>query len=97
MKLTRCLAFVANFASLLSLCNADADAPTCSIEQEEVDPNLHEISFDIGYGLETFDVYIRPDIASFTNGEYTKAMTPRMSGHACKFFNMSPNKVKLMW
>ena len=94
MKVTQLLA-LAHFASLL--CLGNADAPSCSVEKEEVDPNLHEISFDLGYGPETFDVYVRPDIASFTRGEYKEAKTPRMKGHAAKFFNMSPNTIKLLW
>ena len=83
-------------AAWLSLADAN-DAPTCSVEEVEPDPNLHEMSFDLGYGLETFHAYVQPDISSFTRGEYTTAKTPFMKGHACKFFNMSPEQIRLLW
>ena len=87
---------LATWLSFPSLTDAN-DAPTSSVEKVEPDPNLHEMSFDLGYGPETFHAYVQPDISSFTRGEYTEAKTPHMKGHACKFFNMSPEQIRLLW
>lgn len=59
--------------------------------------NLHRMTFDIGYGPEYFDAYIRPDISLFSQGNHTQPKTPSFEGHAVKFFNMSPHPVHLYW
>jgi len=70
---------------------------TSSVEKEEPDPALKEFSFDIGYGPEYFTAYIQPDMQSFTRGETQNTIKPAMKGHAVKFFNMSPDTVRLYW
>jgi len=70
---------------------------TSSVEKEELDPALKEFSFDIDYGTEYFTGYVQPDIQTFTRGEHQHARKPTMDGHAVKFFNMSPNAVRLYW
>ena len=70
---------------------------TLSVEKDEVDPALKEFSYDIGYGTEYFTAYVRPHIQQFSRGEHQHARKPTMDGHAVKFFNMSPNAVRLYW
>ena len=81
-----------------SYANADAsiDAaiaaePTCSAQEgDEIDPNLQRLTFDIGYGEETFDFYIRPDVATFYQEEpgSRTPMTPKHVGFAGKWVNL---------
>lgn len=61
------------------------------------DANLHRMTFDLGYGPESFDAYIQPDIAHFSQGNHTQSKTPSFEGHGVKFFNMSPTPVRLYW
>lgn len=84
--------------------NVDLDAPTCSIpgavSDAEPDPALHEIDFDIGYGPETFEAYVQPDVSTFYGeeaGARGMPKKPRFNGLAGKFVNMSPQSVKLFW
>jgi hypothetical protein len=65
---------------------------------DEKDPNLHEISFDIGYGTEHFEVYIQPNVTSMMrSSQPVTAKKPAFNGLAAKFFNMSPETVMLYW
>ena len=71
--------------------------PTSSVEKDEIDPALKEFKFDVGYGTEYFTAYVQPDIQSFSRGEHKDAKEPNMKGHAVKFFNMSPDILRLYW
>ena len=73
--------------------------PTCSVDGEDwpLDPALHEMRFDIGFGEEIFYAYKRPSIESFSQGKYLDAQTPLHNGFAVKFINMSPNYVDIHW
>ena len=64
---------------------------------DEKDPNLKEMSFDIGFGTEYFDAFMEPDIQTISNGKHDQVKKPDFHGHAVKFFNMSPNTVELYW
>ncbi len=64
---------------------------------DEKDPNLKEMSFDIGFGTEYFEAFMEPDIQTISNGKHDQVKTPEFTGHAVKFFNMSPNEVELFW
>ena len=70
---------------------AAAAEPTCSAQEgDEIDPNLQRMTFDIGYGEETFDFYIRPDISTFYQEEpgSRTPMPPKHVGFAGKFVNL---------
>ena len=74
---------------------AAAAEPTCSAQEgDEIDPNLQRETFDIGYGEETFDFYIRPDISTFYQEEpgSRTPMTPKHVGFAGKWVNLSWNE-----
>lgn len=91
-------------------CYASADAsldtagyvaePTCSAQEgDEIDPNLQRLTFDIGYGEETFDFYVRPDVSTYYQeapGTRT-ASTPRAIGFAGKWVNLSSERLLLFW
>lgn len=71
--------------------------PTSSITDIKKDPNLKEMSFDLGFGTEYFEAFVEPDISTMTKGKYDAVVEPNFKGHAAKFFNMSPNTVELFW
>ena len=92
-------------------CYATADAsldtpagsaaePTCSAQEgDETDSNLRRLTFDIGYGEETFDFYVRPDVSTYYQeaaGTRTP-MTPRAIGFAGKWVNLSSERLLLFW
>ena len=86
------------FTQFLLGCHAEnAPTPTCSITEDVKDPNLKEMSFDIGFGTEYFEAFMEPEITTITQGKHDKVTRPRFEGHAAKFFNMSPNRVKYYW
>lgn len=58
---------------------------------------LQQITFDLGYGDETFGVYIQPNITTFSQGAYNEVKKMEHNGHAVKFMNMSPNFVQFYW
>lgn len=79
---------------------AAAAEPTCSAQEgDKIDPNLQRLTFDIGYGEETFDFYVRPDISTFYREEpgSRTPMTPKHVGFAGKWVNMSPERLLLFW
>jgi hypothetical protein len=73
------------------------NGPTCSITDVEKDPNLKEMSFDIGFGTEYFEAFMEPDISTMSQGKHDEVVNPKFEGHATKFFNMSPEMVELFW
>ncbi len=86
--------------SLLALqpCLADnVRIPSYSVSETRKDPNLEEVSFDLGYGEEFFEVFKEPDIVSMTQGNITEVKTPNFTGHGVKFINMSPELLNLFW
>ena len=66
------------FAFLVAWCwNLCAAELACSVtdEQEVQDPNLKEMTYDIGYGEEKFLAYVEPDVKSFYQGTPPPAST----------------------
>jgi hypothetical protein len=87
--------------ALLAPCQAESVTGVSnvlsSITEEKKDPNLEEMTFDLGYGIEHFEVFMDPDIKAMSQGRHDTVIKPKMKGHAVKFFNMSPKHVQLFW
>lgn len=86
---------------------ADSSAPpTCSVDINEIDPNLVEMKYDVGDGEMTFMAYVEPDISTFyrsNTGDGTDEETkyqkvvPKFNGLAGKFINMSNQRLTFYW
>ena len=74
---------------------------TCSWnDNEEKDPNLKEMTFNIGNGKETFLAYVTPNVTTFyqlDDPPASKPVTPKHTGLAGMFINMSNKHVRLYW
>ena len=87
---------------LLFLCQSLSTAqepPTCSAVEGERDPNLREMTYDVGDGDKSAWVYVDPDISSYYRMEspaQTK-VTPKHNGFSGKFINMSAKPATLHW
>ena len=94
MILRRSLLLWLSLATLCLLAWAQ-NSPTCSADEEELDPALQEITFR----GETFLAYVQPDVTSFYQKEppASKAVAPEHTGFAAKFFNLSNQKLLLYW
>jgi prolyl 4-hydroxylase len=83
-------------ASLCLLSGAET-APTCSADENELDPALQEITFE----GESFLAYVQPHVTSFYKGvkppPASKPVAPLHEGFAAKFFNLSNQKMFLYW
>ena len=81
-------------------CTWDDDRNTCTGGEKNKDPNLVPMTVDFGDNhLETVDVYVTPDVATFYNetpGSRTKKETA-WRGQFGKFINMSPQPVRVYW
>jgi hypothetical protein len=78
------------------------DDETCSWNDIHCyqDPNLKEISIDLGYGEnETFLAYIPPDVSTFYGDKpfSRKAVAPKFNGQFGKFINLSPDPIRIYW
>ena len=77
------------------------EPPTCSVTNEdERDPALKEMTYDVGDGQKTVWVYVEPDVTSFyANGTApaTTKVVPKHNGFAGKFINLSNRKASLYW
>lgn len=63
------------------------------------DPAIKTMDFDLGYGPQEFRAYVQPDVSTFY-GEPAGtrvAKTPRSTGWAAKFVNMSTRRLRLFW
>ena len=83
-----------------SVVNGSGDSQTCSIQDElERDPNLKEMTYDVGDGPKSFWAYVEPDITTFYANEppATAKVVPKFNGLAAKFINMSKDPVTLFW
>ena len=84
-------------AYLLAL--TKAQETSCSAFDQERDPALKEMTYDVGDGKQTTWVYVEPGIADFYEADppaKTK-VTPKFNGFAGKFINMSNQKATLYW
>jgi hypothetical protein len=75
---------------------------TCSLAEHELtqlDPNLHEMVYDVGDGPQTTMVWVEPDISTFYNGNppALEKLTPKYKGLGAKFINLSNKPVSLYW
>ncbi len=80
----------------LAAASLAANTGSYSIVESEIE-TFQKMSFDLGYGPETFDAYVQPNITVFSNGKNEKQVKTYHQGHAVKFHNMSPNSVRLVW
>jgi hypothetical protein len=79
-----------------------SDSLSCSLDgrENERDPALHEMHFDVGDGPETFLAYVQPDVTTFyrdVDPPSSKAVNPKHKGFAGMFVNMSNKPVRLYW
>ena len=76
-------------------------ALSCSLqEDDEKDPALKEMTYDVGDGPQTTMVYVEPDVTSFYQLEdppSSTKVTPKFVGFQGKFINLSNQKVSLYW
>lgn len=72
---------------------------TCSIPYENSDPNLKLLTYDVGDGPQTVEVYVTPHVTTFYKDTppAKTAVKPKHKGLAAKFINMSNKKVRLYW
>jgi prolyl 4-hydroxylase len=78
-----------------------SDPSTCSLLEgdEEMDPGLEKMTFDIGSGTEVAWVYSKPNVSSFyrdaPGSPDRKMVTPAYRGQVCNFINLSDKEVVL--
>lgn len=73
---------------------------TCSVTGNEGrDPNLKEMTFDLGNGMESFWAYVTPNVTSFylDNPPASRPVAPKHEGLAGLFINMSNKNMRLYW
>jgi len=75
---------------------------SCSIDDADstkLDPNLKPMTYDIGYGEQTFLAWVEPDVESMYHGNppASTKTTPKFTGLATKFINMSNQRIHLYW
>jgi len=89
--------------ALLAAHGLDDDSPlSCSLDEKEQerDPALKEMKFDVGDGPETFVAYVQPHVTTFyhdINPPASTAVKPKYTGLAGMFINMSDEPVRLYW
>ena len=49
---------------------------------------FQQLTFDLGYGKETFDAILQPNITDYSRGVYDEVKKMNHNGHAVKFINM---------
>jgi prolyl 4-hydroxylase len=76
--------------------SSTSTAPRYSTDGTVLD-YLQEMKYDLGYGEETFEAYVQPNITTMSQGTHDQEQTMDHNGHAVKFFNMSPQTVVLYW
>ena len=75
---------------------------TCSLGgiEQDLDPALKEMTFDVGDGPETFLAYVQPDVTTFykdIDPPASKAVTPKFTGFGGMLVNMSNKPVRCSW
>ena len=87
-------------ALLSTCCLAENWQQSCSASEQEPDPALKEMTFDLGDGPETFLAYVQPDVTTFykdIDPPASKPVRPKFTGFAGMFVNMSNKRVRLYW
>jgi hypothetical protein len=75
----------------------------CSLsahELQNLDPNLKEMTYDVGDGPQNTLVYVEPPVTSFYKDGKAPAsqiVMPKHNGLAGKFINMSNKRLSLYW
>lgn len=72
----------------------------CSAKDLERDPNLREMTYDVGDGEKKTWVYVDPDVTTFYKNQdppATSRVTPKHNGFSGKFINLSNKKASLYW
>jgi len=88
---------------LLSVVANNSQELQCSLSEADVvrrDPNLREMTYDVGDGPQTTWVYVEPPVETFYPPGQAPASTkvvPKFNGFAGKFINMSNQQVTLYW
>jgi hypothetical protein len=80
---------------LFTQCLAE-DVPSYSNFETTLD-DMKKMTYDLGYGRETFEAYVQPNITTFSQNEYENEMVMHHTGHAVRFMNMSNKLVLLYW
>ena len=104
------LAFWALLSSPSALVGAQQQKQQCSVvDENEIDPNLKEMIYDVGDGPQKFMAYVDPDVTSYyqipgqedddsqPSPPASTKVTPKFNGLAGKFINMSNQYLTLMW
>lgn len=83
----------------LALAQFSQSALQSSVPDDVVDPNLHDMEYDIGYGKQSTKVYVEPSMDSMYNGHSPSSVkvVPKFNGLSVKFINMSNKHVRLSW
>lgn len=87
-------------ALLSTCCLAEKAELSCSASEQELDPALKEMTFDLGHGPETFLAYVQPDVTTFyrdIDPPASKPVRPKHNGFAGMFVNMSNKRIRLYW
>jgi prolyl 4-hydroxylase len=75
-----------------------SEEETCSLINDEIDPALKEMTYDVGDGPKKFMAYVEPEVSSFyRDGEEKTKVVPLFNGLAAKFINLSNKHVQHYW
>jgi hypothetical protein len=72
---------------------------TCSAPDDERDPALREMTYDVGLGEQTTWVYVEPDVSTFykDGAPVRTKVVPKHNGFSGKFINLSNKIATLYW
>lgn len=92
--------FLLSLLGLAVATYAQEQEKTCSaVDNDELDPALKEMTYNVGDGEKTTLVYVEPDIKSFYNGNppASTKVVPKFNGLAGKFINLSNQFLRFYW
>jgi hypothetical protein len=91
---------IALFLTFLSTSNAHKGLLCSVTDENQPDPALQVMEFDVGDGKQSTLVYVEPPIESFYQNQELPAhtkVTPMFNGLAAKLINMSNKQLTLYW
>lgn len=100
MRSTTLLLLVVLLSPFCLLRAEKEEALTCSVVNEnERDPALKEMTYDVGDGPQSFWAYVMPAVTEFyrDNPPASTKVIPKFNGLAGKFINMSNKRLALYW